>query len=136
VEKRDFIILFCAVPLLALLVSIAGIIVTATGAGRGNGDSQPEAGFIQREPDDEGLRPDRALLSGLAERRNDNDRVLREAVERIQSAIDENDEPIQQIGATLAEVANFLRCFNNWMDVNNDIADSFHNYINNARDRP
>jgi hypothetical protein len=133
VEKRDIIILFCAVPLLALLGTIA-VILSTTGAGRGNGDSQLETGVIQREPDDEGLRPDRTLLSGLEARRNDNDRILREAVGRIQSAIDDNDEPIQHIGATLSAVANFLNCFNNWLDINIDIADSFHNYINNARE--
>ncbi|MDR1250092.1 MAG: hypothetical protein LBK63_12420, partial [Treponema sp.] len=81
-------------------------------------------------------RPDRALLSGLEKRRNDNDRVLREAVERIQDAIDGNDEPIRQIGATLSSIADFLHCFNNWLDTNVDIADSFHNYIDNARLSP
>jgi hypothetical protein len=133
VEKRDFHFMVCAFIAGVCLVSIVGLILSATGAGRGNGDSQPAAGLLQREPDDEGLRPDRALLSGLEERRNDNDRILREAVERIQSAIDDNDEPIQQISATLAAVANFLNCFNNWLDTNIDIADSFHNYINNVQ---
>jgi hypothetical protein len=135
VEKRDLIIFFCAVPLLSLLGTIA-VILSTTGARRGNSDSQPEAGVVQREPDDEGLRPDRTLLSGLEARRNDNDRILREAVERIQSAINDNDEPIQQIGATLSAVANFLHGFNNWLDINNDIADSFHNYLNNVQDIP
>jgi hypothetical protein len=134
VEKKDFHFMVCVFVAGLCLVSIVGIIVTATGAGRGNGHSEPAAGLLQREPDPEGLRPDRALLSGLEERRNDNDRLLRDAVERIQSAINDNDEPLQQIGATLAEVANFLRGFNNWLDVNRDIADSFHNYLNNVRD--
>jgi hypothetical protein len=134
VEKKDFHFMVCVFVAGVCLVSVVGLIATATGARRGNGHIQPAAGVLQRSPDDEGLRPDRALLSGLEERRNDNDRILREAVERIQSAINDNDEPIQQIGATLSEVANFLHGFNNWMDVNRDIADSFHNYINNVRE--
>jgi hypothetical protein len=134
VEKRDFHFMVCAFVAGVCLVSIVGLIVTTTGAGRGNRHSQPAEGLLQPGPDPEGLRPDRALLSGLEERRNDNDRLLREAVERIQRAIDDNDDPIQQIGATLSEVSNFLHGFNNWMDANNDIADSFHNYINNVRE--
>jgi ABC-type transporter Mla subunit MlaD len=136
VDKKDFHFMVYAFVAGVCLVSIVGLIVSATGAGRGNRHSQPAAGVLQRGPDTEGLRPDRALLSGLEARRNDNDRLLREAVERIQSAIDGNDEPIQQIGATLTAVSDFLHGFNDWMDANNDIADNFHHYINNARTIP
>jgi hypothetical protein len=134
VEKKDFHFMVYAFVAGVCLVSIVWLIGASIGAGRRNRHSQPAAGLLQRVPDPEGLRPDRTLLSGLEERRNDNDRILRESVERIQSAINDNDEPLQQIGATLSEVADFLHGFNNWMDVNRDIADSFHNYINNVRE--
>jgi hypothetical protein len=131
VEKESF-----TMPVRAFLVGLllgagttAIVGVAATGAGRGSGDSEFEAGFVQRSADDGRSESDRALLSGLEKRRNDNDRVLRGAVERIQNAIDENDRPIQQIGATLSAVSDFLGHFNNWLDNNNDIADSFHNYL-------
>jgi hypothetical protein len=103
--------------------------VAATGAGRGDSHSQLAESLLKRSADEAGPRPDRALILGLEKRRGDNDRVLRGAVERIQNTIDDNAEPLQQIGATLNAVASFLDCFNNWMDANNDIADSFYNHL-------